>query len=103
VRPANYVNMDKCLGSGAIIMSEDGKMFIFGYRDSYDVLSNFISINFNEPCRDPRYLASKNVYELSAKLIKIDYTDLSNERFIDIYSRDHSRFIRCYLIMVNDL
>lgn len=103
VRPANYVNIDKCLGAGAIMMSENGKMFIFGYRDSYSALSNFTSVNFNESCHDPRYLASKIVYELSAGLIKIDYDELSNERFIDWYPIKHSNFIRCYLIIVNGL
>jgi hypothetical protein len=100
---ANYVNIDKCFGSGAIIMSEDGGMFIFGYRDSDDTLSNFTSVNLKETCRDPRYLASKIVYELSAGLIKINYTELSNERFIDWYPGNNSEFIRCYLIIVNDL
>jgi hypothetical protein len=98
---ANYVNMDKCIGAGAIIMSKG--MFIFGYSDSYSALSNFTSFNFSESCRDPRYLASKIVYELSAGLIKINYTELSNERFIDWYPGNNSEFIRCYLIIVNDL
>jgi hypothetical protein len=101
-RPAsNYVNMDKCIGAGAIIMSKG--MFIFGYRDSYDALSNFISVNFSEPCRDPRYLASKIVYELSAGLIKINYTELNNNQFVDWYPRNHSKFFRCYLVTVNGL
>lgn len=103
-RPAaNYVNMDKCFGAGAIMMSEDGKMFIFGYRDTYDALTNFISVNFTEPCRDPRYLASKIIYELSAGLIKINYTEFSNKQFIDWYPRNHSKFIRCYLVVTKGL
>ena len=99
---ANYVNMDKCIGAGSIIMSKG--MFIFGYRDSYDALSNFISVNIKETsCRDPRYLASKNIYKLSAGLIKINYTELSNNQFIDWYTGNNSKFIRCYLVITKDL
>lgn len=100
---ANYVHMDKCFGAGAIIMSEDGGMFIFGYRDLDNTLSNFISVNLRETCRDPRYLASKNIYELSAGLIKINYTELTNERFIDWYPINNSEFIRCYLVITSGL
>ena len=100
---ANYVNVINCIGAGAIIMSGDGKMFIFGCRDVYNNTSNFISANIKEPCCDPRYLASKNIYELSAGLIKINYTELSNERYIDLYPGNKSRFVRCYLVIVNDL
>lgn len=103
-RPANYVNMYNCIGAGAVIMSEDGRMLVFGYRDSGEVLSNFISVNLKETCRNPRYLASKNIYELSAGLVKINYTELTNEQLIDLYpSGNQLRFVRCYLVIVNGL
>lgn len=103
-RPAaNYVNMDNCIGAGAIIMSEDN-MLVFGYHDSHGVISQFISFDIEDSCRDPRYLASKNIYGLSAGLIKINYTELSNKPFIDLYPfGEQMGFVRCYFVIVNGL